>query len=116
MDVPVRIAPGSSEPVQRVIAGRNPLAGAELVELSPAFNQEAGIDPFAGGVVVLTVQRGSAAEYFGFLPGDRVIELLGARVEAIDDIESLVDGQDDLKSWPIAIERRGRLMERTLGL
>jgi Do/DeqQ family serine protease len=116
VDVPVQIAPGSTEPVQRLISGRNPLAGAELVELSPAFNQEAGIDPFASGVVVLTVQRGSAAEYFGFLPGDRVIELLGARVEAIGDIESLVDGQDELKSWPIAIERRGRLMERTLGL
>jgi Do/DeqQ family serine protease len=114
--VPVVEAPGSVEPLRRLIEGRNPLAGVELVELSPAFNESVGFDPFARGVVVLNVQRGSAADYFGFRPGDRVIELLGARVEEIDDVESLLDGQDDLKSWPIAIERRGRLLERTLQL
>lgn len=114
--VPVSQAPGSTDPLRRLIDGRNPLAGVELVELSPAFNEAVGFDPFARGVVVMNVQRGSAADYFGFRPGDRVLELLGARVEEIGDVESLIDGQDDLKSWPIAIERRGRLLERTLQL
>ena len=114
--VPVEMAPGETEPARRIIEGRNPLAGLELVELSPAFNQEVGFDAFARGVVVLSIQRGSAAEYFGFRPGDRVLELLGARVDEVDQIEDLLEGQDDLKSWPIAIERRGRLIERTLSL
>ncbi|MEE2525190.1 DegQ family serine endoprotease [Hyphobacterium sp. HN65] len=116
ISVPVEEAPGSTEPLRQAIEGRNPLAGVELVELSPAFNEAVGFDPFARGVVVLNVQRGSAADYFGFRPGDRVIELLGTRIEEIDDVESLIEGQDDLKSWPVAIERRGRLLERTLQL
>jgi len=114
--VPVEMAPGNTEPARHIVEGQNPLAGLELVELSPAFNQEVGFDPFARGVVVLSIQRGSAAEYFGFRPGDRVLELLGARVDEVDQIEDLLDGQDDLKSWPIAIERRGRIIERTLSL
>ncbi|WP_233347664.1 Do family serine endopeptidase [Hyphobacterium indicum] len=116
VNVPVEVAPGEAEPARRVIEGRNPLAGMELVELSPAFNQEVGFDPFARGVVVLSVQRGSAADYFGFRPGDRVLELLDARIDEIEDIERLLDGQDDLKSWPIAIERRGLRQEANLQL
>ncbi len=114
--VPVHVAPGTTEPARQLIEGRNPLAGMELVELSPAFNEEVGFDPFARGVVVLNVQRGSAADYFGFRPGDRVLELLGTRIEEIGDVEALIQDRDDLKSWPIAIERRGRRQEATLQL
>lgn len=114
--VPVDMAPGSVEPVSQVIDGTNPLAGVELVELSPAFNEAVGFDPFARGVVVYNVQRGSAADYFGFRPGDRVLELLGTHIEEISDLESLLEGQEGLKSWPIAIERRGRRQEANLEL
>jgi S1-C subfamily serine protease len=50
-----------------------------LIELSPAFNEENGIDAFERGVVVFSVERRSAAAYFGFQPGDRVLSLQGER-------------------------------------
>ncbi|MEE2566916.1 DegQ family serine endoprotease [Hyphobacterium marinum] len=114
--VPVDVAPSDPAPERRQIAGRNPLAGAEVANLSPAFNEEIGFDPFVRGVIVLSVQRGSAADYFGFRPGDRVLELQGAPVTTVDQLTDTVERDDDVKDWPIAIERRGQRMERTLQL
>jgi len=115
--IPVRVAPADPDPDRQVIGGRNPLAGAELANLSPAFNDELGIDPFARGVIVLAVQRGSAADYFGLRPGDRVLMLQDRRIDRVEDVTDVVSGENDSKSsWPIAIERRGQRVERTLRL
>tara|TARA_R110002073_G_scaffold269354_1_gene432574 strand:- start:1076 stop:2530 length:1455 start_codon:yes stop_codon:yes gene_type:complete len=116
LDVPVGIAPEDPAPQRRQIDGRNPLAGAEVANLSPGFNEEIGFDPFVRGVIVLSVQRGSAADYFGFRPGDRVLELQNAPVTSVDDLSETVLHADDAKDWPIAIERRGQRVERTLRL
>ena len=116
LSVPVGMAPESPSPSRQIIDGRNPLAGAEVANLSPAFNEEIGFDPFARGVIVLSVQRGSAADYFGFRPGDRVLELQNAPIDSVDDLTDTVFDADDMKDWPIAIERRGQRMERTLQL
>lgn len=115
--IPVRVAPTDPDPDRQVIGGRNPLAGAELANLSPAFNDELGIDPFARGVIVLAVQRGSAADYFGLRPGDRVLMLQDRRIDRVEDVTEVVESENDSKSsWPIAIERRGQRVERTLQL
>ncbi|MCW5725297.1 MAG: Do family serine endopeptidase [Maricaulaceae bacterium] len=107
-------APGAPAPDNRVIDGRNPFAGAEVANLSPAFNEEHGLDPFLRGVVVMRVQRGSAADYFGFQPGDRVTEVLGEPVNAVRDLARTLERADDARQWPIAIERRGQRFARTL--
>jgi hypothetical protein len=52
LEVEARPAPGPQEGERWMITGENPLRGAELIELSPAFNEENGIDPFERGVVV----------------------------------------------------------------
>ena len=44
--------PPSSPPDERVIAGRNPLAGATIANLSPAEADAHGLDPFKAGVFV----------------------------------------------------------------
>lgn len=116
LSVPVRIAPSDPDPARQVVEGRNPLAGAEIANLSPGFNDELGIDPFARGVIVLAVQRGSAADYFGLRPGDRVLMLQDQRIDTVDDVIDTVNDTADAKSWPIAIERRGQRVERTLQL
>ena len=117
ISVPVSMAPSDPAPERRQIDGRNPFAGAEVANLSPAFNEEIGFDPFVRGVIVLSVQRGSAADYFGFRPGDRVLELHGERVTSVDQLyETVQEGGEDAKDWPVAIERRGQRVERTLRL
>lgn len=109
-------APGEAEGRRLAVDGRNPLSGAELVELSPAFNEENGIDPFARGVVVLDVTRRSAADYFGFQPGDRVIQLNGEAIDTLDDAESVLERRAGERQWPVEIERRGDRFSRVLTL
>ncbi len=108
--------PGDREGVRAVMSGRNPLQGAELVELSPAFNEANGLDPFLEGLIVTGVQRRSAADYFGFQPGDRVLELNGRTLRTVRELERELARNDDAREWPIEIERRGERFARTLRL
>ncbi len=109
-------APGDEEGQRVDVSGQNPLRGAELIELSPAFNEENGIDPFERGLVVFSVQRRSAAAYFGFQPGDRVLSLQGEAMGTLDDLDRALDEFDGERQWPVIIERRGERYERTLTL
>ena len=116
VDVPVIPAPGIAEPEPFGVAGRNPLAGVELVRLSPAFNERVGIDPFLDGVVVSRVSRRSVAARFGFRPGDRIVELMGEPVRDLDTAVEALAAFDGEQFWPIVIERRGQRHEAELRL
>jgi len=114
LDVSVVPAPGVTDPERLIVEGSNPLAGVSLVRLSPAFNESIGLDPFKEGVMVLSVQRRSAAAYFGFRAGDRVIELQDIQIDDIDDADDVLVQYDGQKSWPVIVERQGRRYEQTL--
>lgn len=109
-------APGDEEGERLDVGGQNPLRGAELIELSPAFNEENGIDPFERGLVVFSVERRSTAAYFGFQPGDRLLSLQGDAINSIEDLDTTLDDFDGEREWPVVIERRGERYERTLTL
>ena len=98
------------------ISGENPFHGAELVQLSPAFNEENGIDPFQDGVLVSGVSRRSAAAYFGFRPGDRILSVNEERVETLIDLNRILRELEGEKTWPVEIERQGERFSRTLTL
>ena len=68
------------------LAGRHPLAGATVVNLSPAVAEELGMEAVTGGVVVSEVRQPSAAASLRVRPGDR---LLGVNGQEIDSIERL---------------------------
>ncbi len=114
--VDARPAPGDLEGQRLTITGENPLRGAELIELSPAFNEENGIDPFERGVLVSDISRRSAAAYFGFQPGDRLLSLQDERIDDLGDLERALELFDGARSWPVEIERRGERYNRTLTL
>lgn len=114
--VEARPAPGLEEGERLDVGGQNPLRGAALVELSPAFNEENGIDAFERGVVVFSVERRSAAAYFGFQPGDRVLSLQGEPIEDLLDLDRALSEFDGARRWPVEIERRGERFERVLTL
>jgi Do/DeqQ family serine protease len=116
LDVPVQAAPGEVEPQRLQPAGRNPLVGANLVALSPAFNETVGIDPFLEGVVVAGVQRRSIASRFGFRAGDRLVELMGQPVVSTEGLEATLAEFDSVQQWPVVIERRGQRMDAVIEL
>lgn len=109
-------APGVAEGEKLDVRGRNPFQGAEVVELSPAFNEENGLDAFQTGVLIFSVNRRSPADYFGFQPGDRIIAVDGSDVSSLEDLEAVLDASDGIRRWPVEIERRGERFSRVLSL
>ncbi|MBQ1540790.1 serine protease [Caulobacter sp. CCUG 60055] len=91
---------------ERVIAGRNPLEGATVVNLSPAVADELGADPFAGGtegvVVVTKVGQGYAVRA-GLQPGDILRAVNGKAVRSTRDVEQAV--QATSRRWQITVQR-----------
>ncbi len=116
LDVPVLPAPGAAAPTPLPVEGRNPLAGVSLVQLSPAFNETVGLDPFLDGVVVMNVLRRSVAARYGFRPGDRLVSLMGEPIGTLDDAAAIAARFDGEREWPIVLERRGQRYEPTLRL
>ncbi len=98
----------------RELSGANPLAGAQVANMSPAFNEEFGLDTFATGVVILDVERGGAADYYGFRPGD-IVEAINARpVSTSRDLESVIQQEEGRRQWAILLVRDGRRIQRTM--
>ena len=96
------------------LAGRHPLTGAVVVNMSPALGDELGVDPFKRGVMVLQVRRGAPADKIGLRPGDFVKQVNGSDIGLVRDLITVFSRQSP--SWEITIERQGReLKERFEG-
>jgi Do/DeqQ family serine protease len=87
---------------ERLLAGQQPLAGATVINLSPAAAEELGVDPFASGVLV-TKAAGIAAQA-GFRPGDLVREINGKAVSTVRDLATAMATPG---RWRVVIERDG---------
>jgi serine protease Do len=85
------------------LQGRNPLAGATVANLSPALNEELGLEAGARGVIVVKVERRSPAEQLRLKPGDRVLQLNGAAVETVARLKQLL--QRSASDWSIVVQR-----------
>lgn len=116
LDVEAEPAPGLADGKSLEVSGRSPFSGAQFVELSPAFNEENGLDPFLDGVLIYAVTRRSAARYFSFRPGDRVLSVNGANVQTVDDLDAVLEADEGTRDWTIEFERRGERFTRTLTL
>jgi S1-C subfamily serine protease len=87
---------------QQTLAGRNPLNGATVINLSPSAATDLGLDPFAGtGVVVTGVAGGYAA---GFLqPGDFIRQINGQNITTVAQLATLLAAPAD--AWTIVVQR-----------
>jgi Do/DeqQ family serine protease len=103
---PVQVEPAPNLPArdERMIAGRNPLGGATVVNVSPAVAQELGVDPFSDrGVLVTKLQDGGYAENVGIRPGDLIRQINGRPIRTTADVSpALASGQG---SWRVTIQR-----------
>lgn len=94
---------------ERFLDGFHPLDGATIVNMSPALGEEIGVDPYLTGVMVLSVARGSAANYNRFRPGDIVLEINDKEIFTTRNTENHLTSIGAAEEWSIVIDRNGRL-------
>jgi len=94
---------------ERDLEGYHPLNGASIVNISPALGEELGFDPYLKGVMVLTVDRRSAASANGFRPGDLILAVGDKDVSSTRQLDNALTGDLLPEEWKIKIDRRGQI-------
>lgn len=105
------LAPPENPPRDQIsLSGNQPLAGAEVANLSPALAEELGLDEGASGVIVLDVARGSPAQRFRVRPGDVILSVNGADVGRTRELQVMLKAEPGPRGWAIRLERRGQVI------
>jgi len=110
----VRLTPAPETPNrgETEMQGDQPLAGATVVNLSPALAEELDIDPFLEGVMVLRIVRGTPANRLRFIAGDIIKSVNGNAIATVDDL--VAEMRRPAERWRIAIQRRGKIREMVI--
>ena len=107
-------APETTPRDRRTIDGASPFAGATVVNLSPAVVEELG---YAGkrdkGVLVQSVEKGSAAAGVGFRAGDILVETNGVKIASTQQLADIAAQR--ASRYRLIIERGGRLIRSQVG-
>jgi serine protease Do len=112
LELPLEPPPGEPRPTPRRLAGNQPLSGAVVAELSPAFNETLGIDPFIEGIGIVEVEPRSFATRLRLQPGDVVVGINGEPVTSVAALERLL--ATERRRWIISIERGGQVFDLTI--
>jgi S1-C subfamily serine protease len=88
------------------VTGRNPFAGATVINFSPAAALDNGVDPFAGHGVMVTKVEGGFAQTIGLRSGDFIRIINGHAINSTADVAQAV--RTPAASWTVAIERGGQ--------
>jgi Do/DeqQ family serine protease len=99
----------SPERDERPLEGIHPFNGAVVVNMSPALGEELGFDPYLSGVMVLKVQRGSAANYNRLRPGDFILNVNDGDISSTRQLESLLSSEPSDAVWDVQVDRDGRI-------
>jgi Do/DeqQ family serine protease len=94
----------AAEPL--TVTGRNPFAGATVVNLSPAAAIDDGVDPFAGKGVMVTKIEGGYAQSIGLHPGDFIRQINGRPIAVTSDVAAATRAA--AATWSVVIERAGQ--------
>ncbi len=94
---------------ERKLEGYHPFDGATVVNMSPALGEELGFDPYLKGVMVLKVERRSAANYNRLRPGDFIMSLNDTDVTSSRQLDSLLSTTNVEEGWELSIDRNGRI-------
>ncbi|WP_034852217.1 Do family serine endopeptidase [Inquilinus limosus] len=113
LSLPVEAPPEDPPRDQRVLSGRSPLAGATVVNVSPAVVEEMRLNGPGKGVVVTAVAARSPAARLGLQPGDVLLRLDGEEVGSTEALEASL--RRSRGPWRIAIQRGGQVLETVVG-
>jgi serine protease Do len=109
--VNVRLVKAPDTPARDIteVDGPNPLEGAKIGNLNPAFAEELKVDA-TRGVVVLQMKRNAIAARVGIRSGDIVLEINGEKTGNVDDAVDALS-QPQPRGWRLVMERKGRAYE-----
>jgi len=105
----VQRLPGDADVDKAQLVRNGVLSGAQVLALNPALADSLGGDPFASGVIVGAVQRGSYASRIRLQGGDVIVAVNGRAVTSVDQVMNLPRGSE------ITIDRRGRRITGVIG-
>jgi Do/DeqQ family serine protease len=97
----------------RTLTGRNPLAGATVVNVSPASAQQYGADPFSSQGVLVTQTGGGFAQSIGVRAGDFIREVNGQKIASTAELAAAL--QAPSRGWTIVIQRAGQIITARFG-
>jgi Do/DeqQ family serine protease len=109
----LRLPPDEPKRDPRTLSGYHPLEGVAVDNLSPRFNEQAGLDPFRSGVVVTDVPRGSFAARSGLRPGFRILSVNGRKVLTTAQLDSELARSG--RSWEFEIDTGQRVVPWRVG-
>jgi Do/DeqQ family serine protease len=105
-------APEKPRRNQTLMEGDQPLAGATVVNLSPALAEELSIDPFLEGVMIVRTVRGSPANRLRFRSGDIVKTVNGNDVATVSNL--LDEMRRPTARWRVGLLRGGESREMVI--
>jgi S1-C subfamily serine protease len=105
-------APETTPRAELKLAGRSPLTGATVVNLSPAVVEEMRTVDVDKGVVVTAVTEGSPADATNLKAGDVIMEVNGVPIATTADLERAT--RQPARVWRITLQRGGRTLTAML--
>ena len=94
------------------LAGNQPLAGATVANLSPAYADEIGFDTMEHGVIVIDIAPGSPANRLRIRSGDLVVKINGQDVADVRQLQGLLRGNQ----WAVVLRRGKQLLSFSVKL
>ncbi|PSC02413.1 serine protease [Alsobacter soli] len=115
LSIPVKLAqaPETRPRDTLTLKGRWPLAGATVMNVSPAVADELSADIGYDGVVVSDVTQGSAAAELGLKKGDVILEVDENKVKSTRDLEKLAKPRQYY--WKLVVQRGGEVLTTAVG-
>jgi len=110
--IPLDAAPETTAREEATLNNRSPLAGATVVNLSPAVVEELRTIEAETGVVVTAVAEGSPAEMTNLKAGDVLLEINGVRIAKTADLVRAT--AVPARVWRVTLKRGGRTMTAML--
>jgi Do/DeqQ family serine protease len=106
----ITAAPLPEEPPRQLtrLAGREPLAGAQVANLNPALDDELGLETTQRGVIVTGLAEGSIAEQLGIETGDIIVNLNRRPVESVAQLQQLLRSVGP--PWTVTVKRGDKLL------
>ncbi len=90
------------------VAGRSPMTGAKVENLSPAVALELQMNDSAKGVVIVSTQSGTPSAGYGFQAGDIIRSVNGITINRVGDLTRALEGANG--QWNMVVDRDGRQM------
>ena len=95
------------------IAGRNPLTGAKVENLSPAVASDLQLSLAAKGVAIVSIADSTYASGYGLQPGDIVRSVNGVDIKTVAELKHVLEAASG--HWDMVIERGNQKLSLSVG-